>query len=77
VRHQDQRLRERHRGTTLTGDDSANVLTGIADDKNGAASDWVLGNGGNDTIRVVALTSVVSGGVDKDASSSRLIASSR
>jgi hypothetical protein len=76
VRHQDQRLRERHRGTTLTGDDSANV-TGIADDKNGAASDWVLGNGGNDTIPVVALTSVVSGGVDKDASSSRLIASSR
>jgi hypothetical protein len=54
-------------GATLTGDDNANVLTGIADNQKGSASDWIVGNGGDDTISVVASSAAVSGGAGKDS----------
>jgi hypothetical protein len=53
-------------GATLTGDDRANILTGIADNKGGASSDWIVGNAGNDIISVLASTAIVQGGAGKD-----------
>jgi hypothetical protein len=53
-------------GSTLTGDDNANILTGIASNQGGAASDWIIGNGGNDVISVRANTATVQGGAGKD-----------